>query len=668
MLQISDLTFAIQGRPLFENANALIASGWKVGLVGRNGTGKSTLLRIIREEIAKPSADSPIKLNQGARLGWVAQEVAASDQTILDVVLACDEERHALMQESETATDPDRIGEIHMRLADIDAWTAESRAAEVLMGLGFTNDDLSRATREFSGGWRMRAAIAGVLFSEPDLLLLDEPTNYLDLEGAAWLEGYIRKYQHTVLIVSHDRDLLNRCVTHTIALEHQKLSLCVGGYDAWMKKRAEQVEQLQSQKAKQDKNKAHLQAFVDRFKAKASKARQAQSRVKMLEKMQDVTIPIEERCAPFNFPGPKDELAPPLLELRDADLGYGEDAKILSDVTLRMDPDDRIAIVGTNGQGKTTLVKSIAKLLPLMAGDVIGAKSIQIGYFSQDQMDELRMGETVLDHIRHALPKDTAVPRQRAVAAAMGFPHEKVETKVEKLSGGEKVRLLLGLTAMEAPHILILDEPTSHLDIDSREALIYGLNDYPGAVLLITHDVYLAEATADSLWLVKDGRAKPYDGDINDYRKLVMQADRAPAAHNADKSEKKSKNSKKPNGTDIPNTNVVSKPEPTSTTPTNTKPAALTKAERDEQKRRASEARKAAAPLKRKAEQAEKALENAQAKIAKIDEELAGPAPSSDRLVELMKERAAQEAIAETSEMDWLEALDAYETAVSEAG
>ena len=649
MLQINDLTFAIQGRPLFENANAQIASGWKVGLVGRNGTGKSTLLRIIREEIASPSADSPISLNQGARLGWVAQEVAATDETILDVVLACDEERHSLMVESETATDPDRIGEIHMRLADIDAWTAEARAAEVLMGLGFTNDDLSRATKEFSGGWRMRAAIAGVLFSQPDLLLLDEPTNYLDLEGAAWLEGYIRKYPNTVLIVSHDRDLLNRCVTHTVALEHQKLSLCVGGYDAWMKKRAEQVEQLQAQKTKQDKERAHLQSFVDRFKAKASKARQAQSRVKMLEKMQNVTIPIEERCAPINFPGPKDELSPPLLELRNADLGYGDGAKILSDVSLRMDPDDRIAIVGTNGQGKTTLVKSIAKLLPLMAGQVIGAKAIKIGYFSQDQMDELRAGETVLDHVRHALPQNTPIPRQRAVAAAMGFPHEKVETKVEKLSGGEKVRLLLGLTAMEAPHILILDEPTSHLDIDSREALIYGLNDYPGAVLLITHDVYLAEATADNLWLVKDGQAAPYDGDIEDYRRLVMQADRAPAAHNAQKTELKIADT---------NTPLVS------TEKTPAKPT-LSKADRDAQKRRTSDARKKAAPLKKKAEQAEKSLEAATKKIAIIDEELAGPTPSSDRLIELMKERAAQETIAERSEMDWLEALGAYEAAIT---
>lgn len=529
MLKISNLDYRIQSRSLFENASVAIADGWKVGLVGRNGTGKSTLLRIIREEIANPTPDSPVKLKNGARLGWVAQEVEASDDTILDVVLASDEERHALMQEADTATDPDRISDIHMRLLDIDAWTAEARAAEILVGLGFTNDDLSRATREFSGGWRMRAAIAGVLFSQPDLLLLDEPTNYLDLEGAAWLEGYLMKYPHTVLIVSHDRELLNRCVTHTLALEHLQLTLTTGGYDNWLKMRAAKTAQLEAQKAKQDTDRAHLQAFVDRFKAKASKARQAQSRVKMLEKMQDISIPLEERTTPFKFPAPKDQLAPPMLQLRDANLGYGEGAQILSDVDLRVDPEDRIAIVGTNGQGKTTLVKSIAKRLPLMSGDCTAPGSIRIGYFSQDQLDELSMGDTVLDHVRRAVPKDTSVGRQRGIAAQMGFSHEKVDTKVEKLSGGEKVRLLLGLMSMNEPHILILDEPTSHLDIDSREALIYAINDFQGAVLLITHDVFLAEATADQLWLVDGGKATIYEGDMNDYRSLVTQADRRKA-------------------------------------------------------------------------------------------------------------------------------------------
>ena len=623
MLTISNLDYRVEARPLFESASAQIAAGWKVGLVGRNGTGKSTLLRLIREEVHNPHADGSIRLNQGAKLGWVAQEVEASDETILDVVLAADTERHALMAEAETATDPDRIADIHMRLVDIDAWSAEARASEVLNGLGFSHEDLSRATKEFSGGWRMRAAIAGVLFSQPDLLLLDEPTNYLDLEGAAWLEGYLKKYPYTVIIVSHDREMLNRCVTHTMALEHKKLSLCVGGYDDWLKLRAAKFAQLESQRVKQEADKAHLQAFVDRFRAKASKARQAQSRVKMLERMQEITIPLAERTVPFTFPAPTEKLAPPMLELEGASLGYGEDAQILSHVNLRLDPDDRIAIVGANGQGKTTLVKSIAQRLPLMAGTRRVPKAVRIGYFSQDQLDELTLGETVLDHVRHALPKDTPVPKQRASAAQMGFSHEKVETKVEKLSGGEKVRLLLGLMSIEKPHILILDEPTSHLDIDSREALIYALNDFPGAVLLITHDVYLAEATADQLWLVKDGAAETYDGDLRDYRALVMQSDRSKPAEKKPKKEKPK-----------------------------TKTAPLVD-------------RKKVTVLKRKVAEAEKKLEKLNASIAEIDKELAEAGTSPQRLNELLEQRTSLSEKAGAQEALWLEAAEAYEAAAA---
>ena len=330
-----------------------------------------------------------------------------------------------------------------------------------------------------------------------------------------------------MLIVSHDREMLNRSVTHTLALEHRQLSITPGGYDAWLRLRAARTALLESERAKQEADRAHLQAFVDRFRAKASKARQAQSRVKKLEKMQEISVPLAERTTPFVFPNSKDKLSPPLLQLRDAALGYGEDAVILTGIDLRLDPEDRIAIIGANGQGKTTLVKSIAERLALLSGERVAPRALRIGYFSQDQMDELRPGETVLDHVRDALPEGAPPSRQRAAAAAMGFPHEKVETAIENLSGGEKVRLLLGLMAIDKPHILILDEPTSHLDIDSREALIYALNDFEGAVVLITHDVYLAEGTADQLWLVKDGRATRYDGDLNDYRKLVLQADRS---------------------------------------------------------------------------------------------------------------------------------------------
>ncbi|MEH6695648.1 MAG: ABC-F family ATP-binding cassette domain-containing protein [Hyphomonas sp.] len=634
MLTISNLDYRIEARLLFEGASAQIASGWKVGLVGRNGTGKSTLLKLIREEITHPTNDGSIRLNQGAKLGWVAQEVAPTDETILEVVLAADAERHALMLEADTAEDPMRIADIHTRLVDIDAWSADSRAAEVLMGLGFTQSDLDRPTREFSGGWRMRAAIAGVLFAQPDLLLLDEPTNYLDLEGAAWLEGYIKKYPHTVLIVSHDREMLNRCVTHTMALEHKKLAIVPGGYDAWLRLRAAKYAQLESQRAKQEVDKAHLQAFVDRFRAKASKARQAQSRVKMLEKMQDISIPMAERTVPFNFPAPEDKMAPPLLELRGAEMGYGADASILRGVTLRLDPDDRIAIVGTNGQGKTTLVKSIAERLPLMDGARVTHSKVRIGYFSQDQLDELTPGETVLDHVRHAMPKETPIAKQRSTASQMGFSHEKVETKVEKLSGGEKVRLLLGLMAMEKPHILILDEPTSHLDIDSREALIYALNDFKGAVLLITHDIFLAEGTADQLWLVKDGKADVYDGDLQDYRALVLQADR----NKSDSSQKKTKS-------------APAEPAP--------------KVNKADQRQKSSESRKAASGLKRKADDAEKRLEKINARISAIDKDLASPGHSSEKIQDLLLQRANLAAEAEATEVDWLQAIEDYETALN---
>jgi ATP-binding cassette subfamily F protein 3 len=612
MLEISDLTYRIAGRALFDGASAFIAAGWKVGLIGKNGTGKTTLLRLIREEVGKPNAS--IRLQRGARTGFVAQEVPPVDDGLLDIVLAADEEMTALNAEAETATDPQRISDIYMRLADIDAYSAEARASAILVGLGFSQDDLRRPCREFSGGWRMRAALAGVLFSAPELLVLDEPTNYLDLEGAAWLEDYLQRYPHTVVVVSHDREMLNRSVTHVLALDDKKLEIFVGGYDAYLRKRAERMALATGMKAKQDAQREHLQAFIDRFRAKASKARQAQSRIKQLEKMQDIAVPLEERSAPFHFEDPS-ELASPLVVLDECDLGYVAGKPVLKGVSLRLDHDDRIVIIGPNGQGKTTLVKSIAAKLPLLAGRRTASGKMNVGYFSQDQLDELRAGETVLEHVRDLEP-DWAPAKQRGLAARMGFGREKIDTTVEKLSGGEKVRLLLGLMAHAKPHVLILDEPTSHLDIDSREALIHAINDYSGAVLLITHDIYLAEACADRLWLVHAARARPYEGDLDDYRKLVLEADR-PNERGG-----KAANAK------------ADAPKPKASTYT----------------------------LKQRLNAAESEMEQAQHALARIDAALADPAlftRDPARGASLSRERADAMSALERAEAAWIEASEA---------
>lgn len=618
MLEISDLTYRIGARALFEGASAFIAEGWKVGLIGRNGTGKTTLLKLIREEVGKP--DASIRIRRGARMGFVAQEVPAVETPLLDLVLAADEEMTALNLEAETATDPQRISDIYIRLAEIDAYSAEARASAILVGLGFEQDDLRRPAREFSGGWRMRAALAGVLFSTPDLLVLDEPTNYLDLEGAAWLEDYLRDYPNTVVVVSHDREMLNRSVTHVLALDDRKLEVFVGGYDAYLKKEAERFSQATSMKAKQDAQRAHLQKFIDRFRAKASKAAQAQSRIKQLEKMQDIAVPLEQRTMPFHFEDPA-ELASPLVVLDECDLGYVAGKPVLNRVSLRLDHDDRIVVIGPNGQGKTTLVKSIAAKLALLNGKRVASSKAVMGYFSQDQLDELREGETVLEHVRELEP-DWAPPKLRALAARMGFGVEKIDTKVQNLSGGEKVRLLLGLMAHQKPHVLILDEPTSHLDIDSREALIHAINEYEGAVLLITHDIYLAEACADRLWLVYHGRARQYDGDLEDYRKLVLAADRP--------GEKGAKAS-----------------------------ASLKKAEPEK-------AKASKYTLQRKLDAAEAEMEQAQAALAHIDATLADPElfmRDKKRGESLLKERVSAATALARAEATWLEASAALEGA-----
>ncbi|MDN3711011.1 ABC-F family ATP-binding cassette domain-containing protein [Paracoccus cavernae] len=520
MLRIDDISYSIAGRPLFEHASASIPTGHKVGLVGPNGAGKTTLFRILRGELNVDSGS--FSLPSRARIGGVAQEAAGTGTSVLDTVLEADKERASLMIEAETATDPHRIAEVHARLADIDAWSAEARAATILRGLGFSTEDQARPTSDYSGGWRMRVALAGVLFSQPDLLLLDEPTNYLDLEGALWLESYLARYPHTVIVISHDRDLLNRAVGHILHLEDKKLTLYTGGYDTFARTRAEKRALQAAEAKKQDARRAHLQSFVDRFRAKASKAVQAQARVKMLAKMEPITAPEEAKLHRFSFPQPE-QLSPPIVLLDGVSIGY-ETRTVLHRLNLRIDQDDRIALLGRNGQGKSTLSKLLAERLEPMEGRVTRSSRLRIGYFAQHQVDELELDETPLDHVRRLRP-DEAPPKLRARLAGFGLMADQAETKVKSLSGGQKARLSLLLATIDAPHLLILDEPTNHLDIESREALTEALNEYTGAVVLVSHDMHLLNLVADRLWLVADGAVHPYHDDLDSYRKLLLQGE-----------------------------------------------------------------------------------------------------------------------------------------------
>lgn len=538
MLKIEDITYNVEGRPLFEGASATIPTGHKVGLVGRNGAGKTTLFRLIRGELALEGGT--IALPQRARIGGVAQEVPSSDTSLLDTVLAADTERASLMAEAETAHDPHRIAEIQARLADIDAWSAEGRASSILKGLGFDAEEQLMPCSAFSGGWRMRVALAGVLFAQPDYLLLDEPTNYLDLEGALWLESYLQKYPHTVLIISHDRGLLNRAVQGILHLDNRKLTYWQGGYDQFARQVAERRAVLQAEAKKVEARRAHLQSFVDRFKAKASKAVQAQSRVKMLEKLTPITAPEEAKKVVFTFPKPE-ELAPPIINLDGAAVGYGG-PPVLKRLNLRIDQDDRIALLGKNGEGKSTLSKLLAGKLPAAEGRISRSSKLRIGYFAQHQVDELHLDETPLQHVQRLRPAE-AQPKLRARLAGFGLMADQADTVVARLSGGQKARLSLLLATIDAPHMLILDEPTNHLDIESREALVEALTEYPGAVILVSHDMHLLGLVADRLWLVKAGAVTPYADDLEAYRRQLLGGDEdaKPAAKPVEKPRKASR-------------------------------------------------------------------------------------------------------------------------------
>jgi len=519
MLSISDISIRLAGRLLIDHATAQIVPGARVGLVGRNGTGKSTLFRAIRGELATESGT--ITLPPRWRIGSLAQEAPDGPESLIEIVLKADLERDALLREAETAHDPHRIAEVQTRLVDIDAHAAPARAAAILSGLGFSTADQARPVCEFSGGWRMRVALAATLFAAPDLLLLDEPTNYLDLEGTLWLEDHLAHYPRTVIVISHDRDLLETSVDQILHLDRGKLALYRGSYSSFEEQRAMR-EMLNAKQAKrQEAERKRLQAFVDRFKAKASKARQAQSRVKMLERMKPVAALVTQDVREISFPAPEKMLSPPIIAVDDVSVGYEPGKPVLSRVTLRIDYDDRIALLGANGNGKSTLVKLLAGRLAPFSGSVTRADKLAIAYFAQHQLDELSEEGSPYDHVRR-LMGDAVESKVRGRAGAIGFSGKAADTPVRNLSGGEKARLLLGLATFFGPNMIILDEPTNHLDIDSRAALAEAINEFPGAVIMVSHDRYLIEACADRLWVVADHAVTSFDGDLDDYQRLVL--------------------------------------------------------------------------------------------------------------------------------------------------
>ena len=519
MLHINSLTYRIAGRTLFDKATVALPAGIKAGLVGRNGAGKSTLLRLILGDIAPESGS--ISIRKGARIGTVAQEAPGGNESLLSVVLAADKERAQLLAEADSATDPHRIGEIHTRLADIEAHSAPARAAAILAGLGFSQRQMEGPCAALSGGWRMRVALAAALFAQPDVLLLDEPTNYLDLEGVLWLKSYLRTYRHTVLLVSHDRDILNASVGAIVHLNQGKLDFYSGSFDTFQKMRAERAAQQMKLRKKQEDARRRMEAFVERFRAKATKARQAQSRLKALQKMQVIETVAEETVAPFFFPSPQRALNPPLVRFEEVAVGYDGKA-VLSGINARIDPDDRIAILGANGQGKSTFAKLLCGKLAPLSGAMRHHKKMQVGYFAQHQLDELAPGLTPHDYFRQLMPEATEAQR-RARLGQYGFGANLADNRVESLSGGEKARLLFALAAFHKPHLLVLDEPTNHLDMEARAALIAALNDYEGAVILISHDRHLLQTTAERLWLVADGTVAPFEGDLDAYERLILE-------------------------------------------------------------------------------------------------------------------------------------------------
>jgi ATP-binding cassette subfamily F protein 3 len=624
MLTIDNIIVRIAGREIIDGASAALPAGRRIGLVGRNGAGKTTLFRVILGQMTTDQGE--VSWPRDWKVGAVAQEAPGGPESLLDTVLAADKERTALLAASEHETDPHKLGDIHTRLDTIGAYAAPARAAEILAGLGFSAGEQLRPCSEFSGGWRMRVALASILFAAPDLLLLDEPTNYLDLEGVMWLEDFLRRYRGSVIIVSHDRDLLNTAAEFILHLEHGKLTLYTGDYDTFVETRAMRRALDEAMAKKLEAKRKHMQSFVDRFRYKASKARQAQSRIKMIAKLDHIELPVDEHVAPIRIPKPLDA-SPPLVTMDRLAVGYEPGKPVLEHISLRLDPDDRVALLGKNGNGKSTLAKLLADKLAPMDGEIVRARKLSPGYFAQHQLEELDGSLTPIETLQALRPK-LRVEEVRNQLGGFGFSADKQLTRVSSLSGGERARLMLALATLDRPNLLILDEPTNHLDIDARGELLEALNDFDGAVVLVSHDRRLIEATSDRLLLVANGTVVPFDGDLDDYRRFLLSGENTPTRRE--------------------------EPAP--------------KISREAARRDAAERRRALKPLKDKADAAEHQIADLTAEIAKLDRSLADPLlftkdPAKGRAVAKKRADAARKLAA--AEALWFKTREEYETALA---
>lgn len=625
MLNLNAISVRLGGHLILDRATASLPPRSRVGMVGRNGAGKSTLLKVVAGigEADEGAVETP----REARIGYVAQEAPGGSATPFDTVLEADVERTSLLSEAEETSDAHRIGEIYERLNVIDAHGAPGRAARILAGLGFDEEAQHQPLESFSGGWRMRVALAALLFSEPDILLLDEPSNHLDLEAEIWLESFLKTYRRTMLVVSHERDLLNNVVDHILHLEGGKVTLYPGNYDAFERQRRERQAQAEAIRTQQEAKQKELRAYIDRWRYKAHTARQAQSRMKALARMEPIAAVAEDPTLVFDFPSPK-ELRPPLITLNEAAVGYVADTPVLSELGMRVDPDDRIALLGDNGNGKTTLARLLSGEMKVMAGSLVASAKVRVGYFAQHQIEDLVPNETPLEHMTRLLRM--AKPGEiRGQLGRFGFSGDKANVLVRNLSGGERARLALALITREAPHILILDEPTNHLDVDAREALIQALNEYRGAVIVVSHDRHFLELTADRLMLVAAGTVKEFDGSLDDYRDLVLNR----AAGDTRKSEKPAK-----------------------------------RGNRKDERRKAAQARERHQTLRKAVREAEAEMKKLSDRRSEIDRIAFAPqgepeAANGASLTELLAQRGEIEDKLGEAEDRWLQASEALEQA-----